>query len=696
MSIIQAMYAGSSALNSFSESITVIGNNLANANTTAFKASAASFEDVLIQTVGSNGAGAATQVGTGVGLSDVQQDVTQGSFATTTNVTDLSIDGRGFFKVKTLVSDAIEAEAAKESGPRDIFYTRAGNFKKDQNGDLITPGGLVLQGWELDSEGKHVAGPNDGTSNINFTEAVNTPAEGSTLVTVGVNLDSSSKSPTAEYDPVDPATYNFSTSVRIFDSKGRGHSIELQFRKLPMQAPATAIGGTGVTSARQGAGLLDPDNATVKLALDNSIGDTEQVQVNITLTPMINGVPGTPIVADPTFTAKDNGSYPFVSTSVLTVGGQPIGELIDLAIPYNVSFSTTKQEIAFNLSEATDVELTFTPVNGIGAIKTAAPISLTSGRNTVDLRSQLTGADGVRLLLDDGVRYKISYTTTADVAATTTTPLISPLSNLVGDDSREEVKGQENDNTWEWHAAVKTEELEQDQQGPEALTAITSSRSKPDGAAYTVGQLVFDNRGRLLEEGAAPLAFRFFGAEEQEILFNFGAARGRNGDSTNDFEAKGVMYEDRFTEEAEDELHGAGSLQISGGFSTTKLEQNGFAPGFLDKLAIDQEGYIRASYTNGQNKKLFQITLYDFDDEAALEQKGSNLFAETRASGNARMGEPESGRLGSIVAFSLEQSNVDMSGEFVRMITTQRGFQANSRIVTVVDGMMEELMALKR
>jgi flagellar hook protein FlgE len=246
MSITQAMYAGASALTNFSESITVIGNNLANSNTTAFKASQASFEDVLIQTVGNNGSGGANQVGTGMGLAAVQQNMTQGSFAPTVNVTDLSVDGRGFFVVKDLNA---AGKTDSTGTPVDTFYTRAGNFRQNEQGYLVTPGGLVLQGKEIGSSMSPI--------DINLKPFERDAGLATTLVNFGVNLDTSATvfDPAANFDPNDSATYNFSTSVRVYDSLGAGHNLEVQFRKIgdstwqwqsAVQASEVTQGATGL------------------------------------------------------------------------------------------------------------------------------------------------------------------------------------------------------------------------------------------------------------------------------------------------------------------------------------------------------------------------------------------------------------------------------------------------------------------
>jgi len=101
-------------------------------------------------------------------------------------------------------------------------------------------------------------------------------------------------------------------------------------------------------------------------------------------------------------------------------------------------------------------------------------------------------------------------------------------------------------------------------------------------------------------------------------------------------------------------------------------------------------------YSNGQILYLYRVGLAKFNNEQALNKVGGNLWAATRASGDAITGHPGENGLGSIAPNSLEQSNVDIASEFVKMITTQRGFQANSRIITTTDDMLQELINLKR
>jgi flagellar hook protein FlgE len=131
------------------------------------------------------------------------------------------------------------------------------------------------------------------------------------------------------------------------------------------------------------------------------------------------------------------------------------------------------------------------------------------------------------------------------------------------------------------------------------------------------------------------------------------------------------------------------------GGQNTKLEMiraDGNRPGTLDDLSIAKDGKITGRYSNGETKLLGQVAVAKFINPAGLEKVGNSLFAVTANSGPWN----GVGDVGDIIAGSLEMSNVDLSQEFTEMITTQRGFQANSRIITVSDEMLQELVNLKR
>ena len=123
----------------------------------------------------------------------------------------------------------------------------------------------------------------------------------------------------------------------------------------------------------------------------------------------------------------------------------------------------------------------------------------------------------------------------------------------------------------------------------------------------------------------------------------------------------------------------------------------GKAVGKMTSVGIDNSGYIVASYSNGDTKNIGQIAVATFSNAEGLQKEGENLYSATLNSGSFDgIGEDITASDGSISSGVLEMSNVDLSSEFTNMITTQRGYQANSRIITVSDTLLEELINLKR
>jgi len=140
-----------------------------------------------------------------------------------------------------------------------------------------------------------------------------------------------------------------------------------------------------------------------------------------------------------------------------------------------------------------------------------------------------------------------------------------------------------------------------------------------------------------------------------------------------------------------------GSLtQYSSPSGTTFQTQDGYTAGTLRTVDINDYGIVTGSYSNGQLTPLFQLVMADFPSYSGLTKMGKNLYAESLDSGPALFGTPQSGRLGSISTSAVEMSNVDLAAEFVKLITTQRAFQANSRVITTSDEILNELINLKR
>lgn len=213
MGISSALYSGVSGLNSNSQAMSVIGNNLANTNTLGFKGARTVFSDLLSSTI--NGSGGTSQVGRGVNVSTVDNIFSQGTFEATESGLDVAIEGDSFFLVK-------------EPGDDTIYYSRAGAFRFDNEGFLVNPEGYRVQGKAYDEDGEIIAGdPGD----IQVVDTGLVPAFATNTMTLNTNLDAAAIPPAAAFDYTLPDTYNYSSSTQIYDSLGESHLVTTYFVK---------------------------------------------------------------------------------------------------------------------------------------------------------------------------------------------------------------------------------------------------------------------------------------------------------------------------------------------------------------------------------------------------------------------------------------------------------------------------------
>ena len=129
---------------------------------------------------------------------------------------------------------------------------------------------------------------------------------------------------------------------------------------------------------------------------------------------------------------------------------------------------------------------------------------------------------------------------------------------------------------------------------------------------------------------------------------------------------------------------------------TGGYKQDGYAEGTLSTIGVNPDGTVVGRYSNGQGQNLWQIPVCRFTSEDGLRREGSNLFSATEEAGQMEMGVAGTENYGTVNAYNVENSNVDMATEMVNMIITQRGFQSNSKVVTTADQMLQKAMELKR
>jgi flagellar hook protein FlgE len=130
--------------------------------------------------------------------------------------------------------------------------------------------------------------------------------------------------------------------------------------------------------------------------------------------------------------------------------------------------------------------------------------------------------------------------------------------------------------------------------------------------------------------------------------------------------------------------------------STNATSQNGFASGTIRSLSVDQNGRIIGNFTNGQTIPMAQVSIALFNNVEGLSKTGNNSWSDTLSSGGPAVGAANEGGRGTVLGSNLELSNVDVAEEFTRLIINQRGYQANSRVVTTADSLLQETLNLLR
>jgi len=136
--------------------------------------------------------------------------------------------------------------------------------------------------------------------------------------------------------------------------------------------------------------------------------------------------------------------------------------------------------------------------------------------------------------------------------------------------------------------------------------------------------------------------------------------------------------------------------QLSGQSTVSSVVQDGFGAGGLSSISVDPKGVLSATFDNGQTRPLFQLELAHFNAPEGLSPGGSGIYRETLDSGPPALGTPQAGGNGSIVSGALEQSNVQIASEFINLISTQRAFQANTRVITASDQLLSDLINIIR
>lgn len=568
--MMRSLYSGVAGLKTHQTRMDVIGNNIANVNTTAYKSSSMTFSELMSQTTQkASGANATTgvggtnakQIGLGVKAGAINTAITtQGSAQSTGNPFDIMITGDNFFVV---------------SNGSENFFTRDGSFYVDGAGNLaMTSTGYNVMGWGVDETTGNIK--QDTVTALRIMSAANMtyPPEATTKANISGILDENDKDVTS----ANGKTVN----LNFFDARGYSYTAKFTFKQS---------GG----------------DKTNEYSLElNKILDSTGKEIDI---------------------------------SGITFGEQNLEQTLSSKLSLNTD--------SYKWDDATKtLQTTATPPEKVAELdkifKNGALITDKDKAEEVQKNlDAIAKAYGYEGSTDEFLKL---YTTGKAGQVTVQTMLENMSKNMTGDDILPKAKNEE----------------------------LTMTGRKFDGA-----KVVFDkDSGKLQSINNS--------TTNLSTTLNFPATMGNFSNITIDL-SECTNYDNKGTSTV-----GATSGDLDGLGTGRRL-------GDMIGVSIQKDGMIYASYDNGMTKLLGQIATAAFANASGLEKEGDNLYSATLNSGEFDgIGVDITAGGGYMSTSQLEMSNVDLSSEFTEMITTQRGFQANSRIITVSDTLLEELTNLKR
>lgn len=568
--MMRSLYSGVAGLKTHQTRMDVIGNNIANVNTTAYKSSSMTFSELMSQTTQkASGANATTgvggtnakQIGLGVKAGAINTAITtQGSAQSTGNPFDIMITGDNFFVV---------------SNGSENFFTRDGSFYVDGAGNLaMTSTGYNVMGWGVDKTTGNIKQDTVTALRIMSSANMTYPPEATTKANISGILDQNDKDVTS----ANGKTVN----LNFFDARGYSYTAKFTFKQS---------GG----------------DKTNEYSLElNKILDSTGKEIDI---------------------------------SGITFGEQNLEQTLSSKLSLNTD--------SYKWDDATKtLQTTATPPETVAELdkifKNGALITDKDKAEEVQKNlDAIAKAYGYEGSTDEFLKL---YTTGKAGQVTVQTMLENMSKNMTGDDILPKAKNKE----------------------------LTMTGRKFDGA-----KVVFDkDSGKLQSINNS--------TTNLSTTLNFPATMGNFSNITIDL-SECTNYDNKGTSTV-----GATSGDLDGLGTGRRL-------GDMIGVSIQKDGMIYASYDNGMTKLLGQIATAAFANASGLEKEGDNLYSATLNSGEFDgIGVDITAGGGYMSTGQLEMSNVDLSSEFTEMITTQRGFQANSRIITVSDTLLEELTNLKR
>lgn len=593
--MMRSLFSGVSGLKTHQTRMDVIGHNIANVNTVAYKSSTMTFASLMSQTTQrASGANASTgtggvnprQIGLGVKTSAINVNITgQGASQSTGNPFDIMITGENFFVV---------------NNGQENYFTRDGSFYVDGAGNLaMTSIGYNVMGWQVDEETGAIKKDTVSALRIMNTANMTYPPEATTQGYMSGIIDKLDTDVTSSNGRV--VNFNF------FDSLGYKYTAKFVIRQS--DSKAKNIYSMELDKIEDEEGNLVEMNEAQKAAV---FGDLRQQdlpnKVSLdTLYSWANGV-----------LQKDDGTGNFV----------PVVKLADIIDQAGTNF----------LAGSTVIDDSVTPP-----------------RTVQDALDDIAKAYGYEGSTDEFLNLRYTYLADpADPDSKTSVSVKQLIINLQGNTTPniDNVKDQ------------ATNEIE-----------LTGRYFNGVTVQYNAANGKFENINGT--------------ANASTVTLNLNGAGVGNGNFEN------IVIDLSGTSNVDNK--GTSTIGATNGADDEFNTGSGRRNGAMTGVSIQQNGMIYASYDNGMTKLLGQIATAKFANASGLEKLADNLYSATLNSGLFDgVGVDITAEGDYMSTGQLEMSNVDLSSEFTEMITTQRGFQANSRIITVSDTLLEELTNLKR
>lgn len=524
----------------------------------------------------------------------------------------------------------------KKQGQETDYYTRAGGFSLNKNGYLVDSAGDYVQGKGIERATGTAFGV-DGDIIISQQPSEPKPTAAIDMV---VNLDSAT--PWAGTSNITGGSFVTNIAAASGQYPPTGNYV--------VNVTGPAAGGSYPVSITLpdgstvygSASSLQTINDFVGNTLPDGSGSSVDTKLNITFGTLsfsqTFGVSG-----DVSAAAAAAGNTPVAGTYTIAVTGAAVAGVYPVNITMadgSVHAGTASNGAVADLvaTDGTDTKLSLTLA---GLSWNAATGTGTSGGVTVSdngtTNFTLGGFDG---------------TSTAKASSTSNYSSAITVYDSLGTGHVATVyfrkdSGSSTASTWGWDLV------------PQSGDTVVSGGS---------GSLTFNANGVLTSGGTAqPTTFNFAGALAGQVINLLLGSGSGEGATTQYASASNTVYQ----------------------------SQDGYPPGVLQSISVSQEGIISGSYDNGQILKLYQFTLANFNDSQGLEREGGNLYSGTLASGAAYTSAPGRGGMGKINANSLEQSNVDLATQFSEMIIAQSGYEANAKVITTTDTILQTLMNMK-